>query len=178
MIYVTSDLHFCHDKEWIYQPRGFANVHEMNRAIVDNWNSAVDMDDDVYLLGDVMLNDNAEGLRLLKLLKGRIHIMVGNHDTDTRIEAYKQCWNVVEVEYAKIIKYGGCNFYLSHYPTLTNYLGKRKLAHTIISLCGHVHTNDRFADWGDFPVYHCEVNAHNCTPVSIEQIIEDVKKKW
>lgn len=178
MIYVTSDFHFCHNKDWIYGKRGFDNIRDMNEAIVTNWNNIISPDDDVYLLGDVMLNDNNEGLRLLKSLKGNIHIMIGNHDTNARIEEYGRCYNVVEVEYATVIKYGGCNFYLSHYPTLTNFLANRKLKSTLISLCGHVHTNDRFADWGDYPVYHCEVDAHNLTPVPIDKIIDDVKRRF
>ena len=32
MIYITSDLHFCHDRGFIYGPRGFKSVHEMNEV--------------------------------------------------------------------------------------------------------------------------------------------------
>ena len=33
-IWLTSDLHFCHNRDFIYEPRGFASVHEMNEAII------------------------------------------------------------------------------------------------------------------------------------------------
>ena len=39
MIYLASDLHFNHDKPFIYEPRGFTNVYDMNRAIIKNFNS-------------------------------------------------------------------------------------------------------------------------------------------
>ena len=29
-IYLTSDWHFCHDQSFLYEPRGFKNVDEMN----------------------------------------------------------------------------------------------------------------------------------------------------
>ena len=37
-IFITSDLHFNHDKDFIWKERGFSNVNEMNEAIVKNWN--------------------------------------------------------------------------------------------------------------------------------------------
>lgn len=58
MIYVTSDTHFCHNKPFIYEDRGFKNIEEMNDTIIENWNKLVKPDDTVIHLGDVMLNDN------------------------------------------------------------------------------------------------------------------------
>ena len=64
-IYLTSDLHFCHNREFLYKPRGFDSVWDMNKVIVESWNKVVGADDDVYVLGDLMLNDNDEGARLI-----------------------------------------------------------------------------------------------------------------
>ena len=33
-IFFTSDLHFMHDREFIWGPRGFKDVYEMNEAII------------------------------------------------------------------------------------------------------------------------------------------------
>ena len=101
-IYLTSDLHFCHKKDFLYKPRGFSSIGEMNYAIVSIWNNTVQDDDDIYILGDIMLNDDEEGIFLLKNLRGRIHIIRGNHDSDRRIELYKQCPHIV-VEHNKPI---------------------------------------------------------------------------
>ena len=35
MIYFTSDLHFNHNKDFIYQARGFENIEEHNKTIVE-----------------------------------------------------------------------------------------------------------------------------------------------
>ena len=86
-VFVTSDPHFCHQMEFIWGPRGFKNQYEMNEAIIENWNSVVDMEDDVYCLGDIMLNDNDLGIKCLKSLKGKIHIIRGNHCTNARVAA-------------------------------------------------------------------------------------------
>ena len=32
-VWLTSDLHLCHDKEFIWGPRGFKNVDEMNALL-------------------------------------------------------------------------------------------------------------------------------------------------
>ena len=178
-IWFVSDTHFCHEKEFLWRPRGFNSQYEMNEAIVKNWNSVVSPEDDVYLLGDVMLNDNAEGIKLLKSLKGDIHIVCGNHDTNERIKLYESCWNVVEVEMAIRLKYKKYHFFLSHYPTLCgNYDDGKELKKHMINLCGHTHTKDPFADWDKGLIYHVELDAHNNYPVLIDDIIEDIKDKY
>ena len=68
-IWLTSDTHFEHDKDFVWKARGFENVSKMNQAIVKNWNAVVDVDDIVYLLGDIMLGDRERGLYYLKQLK-------------------------------------------------------------------------------------------------------------
>ena len=35
-IYFTSDLHIGHDKDFLYKPRGFNNVWDMDNAIIEN----------------------------------------------------------------------------------------------------------------------------------------------
>ena len=74
-IFVTSDLHFGHDRGFLYEPRGFDNIEDHDEAVIANWNSVVNEDDDVYVLGDLMLNDNAHGVECIKRLNGTIHII-------------------------------------------------------------------------------------------------------
>ena len=176
-IWLTSDWHFNHNKPFVYEPRGFTNIEEMNEAIIKRHNSVVDYDDDVYCLGDCMLGDNELGLKCIKSLKGKIHIIRGNHCTNVRNELYKTCYNVVEVlGYANILKYGGYHFYLSHYPTLTsNYDIDKPLKRRMISLCGHTHTKDKFQDMNKGLIFHVELDAHNCYPILLDDIIEDIQ---
>lgn len=175
-IWLTSDLHFGHDREFIWGPRGFNNVHEMNDAIIKNWNATVDAEDDVYVLGDLMLGNNEESIKMIKQLKGKIHIILGNHDTAPRKALYEECYNVVDVKYADVIKFNGYTFYLSHYPTMTSNLDDEKPLKTkIISLCGHSHYTNKFKNMDKGTIYHVEMECQNNTPISLETIINDLK---
>ena len=177
-IWITSDWHFSHQQNFIYEPRGFDNVYDMNKEIIKKYNEVVQPDDDVYMLGDAMLNDNAEGIKCIKSLKGKIHIIRGNHDTETRLEEYKNCYNVIEISEGKFLRYKKYHFYLSHYPALTSNLDLDKPLHArIISLCGHSHVKDPFTDFDKGLIFHCEVDSNNCYPWNIEDIIKKIKER-
>lgn len=177
MIYFSSDTHFCHDQSFIYEPRGFSSVDEMNKAIVREFNHAVGPDDDLYLLGDFFLNDNKTGMYYFNQLPGRIHLVYGNHDSRVRQELVAEAHNVVEVcGYATVLEYNKYRFYLSHYPSIcANYDQDKLLKAQTICLCGHTHTKDRFADMDKGLIYHVEVDAHDLKPVSVDEVISDVR---
>lgn len=176
-IWLTSDTHFCHDREFVYKPRGFSTVYEMNDEIVRRWNEAVAPDDDVYHLGDVMLNDDDQGLKLLKSLKGNIHIVLGNHDTEKRIKLYETCWNVVEIELAIRLKYKGYHFFLTHFPCMTGNIEKESLKQCTCNFFGHTHQDTNF--YNDYPfMYHVGLDSHSCYPISIDDAIEEMKKEY
>ena len=177
-IFITSDFHFGHNQPFIYEKRGFKNISEMNTEMIKRYNSVVKYDDEVYVLGDCMLGDNVIGCNCLSQLQGNLHIIRGNHCTDTRMELYRTGWNVVEVCEGKFLHYNGYHFYLSHFPTLTSNMDSDKpLKKRTLSLCGHSHVTDPFADWDKGPIYHVEVDCHNCYPVLIDDIITTMEKK-
>ena len=176
MIYFTSDLHLNHNRGFIYEPRGFHSVEEMNEAIINLWNKIVTDDDDVYLLGDVMLGDTQLGIELFKRLKGKIHIVLGNHDTDNRVELYRTLPNVVEVALALKIKYNGYHILMTHYPCFSGSLHHESLKKTTCNFYGHTHQNTNF--YQDIPfMYHVGVDSHNCTPISIDDILKEMEEK-
>ena len=77
-IWLTSDLHFFHDRGFIYEPRGFKSVCEMNDTIIENYNKVVKPYDDVYVLGDLLLGgpDSLDkGLKLIGELNGNLHLV-------------------------------------------------------------------------------------------------------
>ena len=173
-IWLTSDLHFCHDRAFVYEPRGFSNIEEMNHAIVERWNAVVQPEDIVYVLGDIMLNNNEEGVRLFNSLNGYKRIILGNHDTATRQALYKECKNVESVELAAMLKYKGYHFFMTHYPCITSNLDYDKpLRQRTFCLCGHKHTKNRWDDADKGYIYHCELDAHDCYPILIDNIIND-----
>lgn len=62
-IWVTSDWHLNHNKEFIYKARGFETVSDMNKAIMQNHNQSVAMDDHIYVLGDCCLGQDLDSAR-------------------------------------------------------------------------------------------------------------------
>ena len=179
MIWICSDWHFSHDKEFVWKDRGFSSVGEMNNEIVKRHNSVVAEDDDVYVLGDLTMGSDIEANKvLIESLNGRIHIVLGNHDTPKRIEMYESCENVFEIcGYAALKKYKKYNFHLSHWPTNTSNNDMDKpIKACLINICGHVHTTDKYADLvtGKYS-YHVEMDANDCYPTSLDKIIEDLE---
>ena len=176
MIYFSSDLHFNHNKPFIYADRGFSSVDEMNTAIIDNFNSMLTDRDDLYLLGDTLMGNTSETILLFQQLKGKIHLIWGNHDTSNRKRILAQQPNVVEVlGYADILTYGKQNFYLCHFPTSTsNFDEDKPLNRKLLCLAGHTHSTEKFDPCGS---YNVAIDAHNCRPVSIETVLEDFKEK-
>lgn len=178
MIYISSDLHFNHDKDFIYESRGFNNISDMNQTIIKNFHSIIKPDDDLYLLGDNFLGNLDLGINLFKQLPGKIHLIWGNHDINNRKLALMDCHNVVEIcGYATILKYKKYHFYMSHFPTVTTNFDdyKKPLKARLLALSGHTHSNILFEPCNS---YNVAVDAHNYFPVSIEQIIRDFQVKY
>ena len=76
----TSDLHIGHSNIIRYCSRPFVDVETMNRGLVDRWNDDVTDDDVVWVLGDVAMGHITDSLALIDRLKGRKHLVSGNHD--------------------------------------------------------------------------------------------------
>jgi len=177
-IWLSSDYHFQHDRPFIYEPRGFENVNEMNETIIANHNEVVCEDDDIYLLGDLMLGgpDKMEtGLEMIRALKGRLHLVRGNHDTDKRWEAYSKLPNVVEQQNAIYLNYRKYHFYMTHYPSITSNLEKESLHQCTINLYGHTHQQTSNFYMGIPYIYHVGLDSHKNCLVSLDKAILDMK---
>lgn len=174
MDYFTSDLHIGHNKEFLWGARGFSSIEEHDTAIIKRWNDIVWPEDTVYILGDLCMSSNEEEWnRVYKVLNGHKIVITGNHDTDNKLKRYVKEYNMICKGYADMYKYNKkINFFLSHYPTLINNHENKRF---FWNLSGHTHSKDPFQfGWGC--VYNVAMDAHNCTPISIEQIIKDIQK--
>lgn len=176
-IFATSDLHLGHNKDFVWGARGFKSIEEHDAEIIKRWNEVVTAEDDVYVLGDLMLGDNAAGIAKLKQLNGNIHIIYGNHDTNNRQTMYAtELPNRFEIcGFATTLKYKKKSFYLSHYPTLTANMDDN--SHTMVhNLYGHTHQVVNFYE-GNPAMYHVGVDSHNCYPVLLDDIITEIEKR-
>lgn len=178
-LFFTADLHLCHNREFLYQPRGFSSVEEMNEAIVERWNKVVKPDDMVTILGDIILNDIEKGIEYLKQLNGQINFIWGNHDTDNKKKAILSALPMsIDLGYAHQFKHNKISFYLSHYPTLTANYDDRKFSQHLIALHGHTHQRVNWLHADNPFMYHVGVDSHDCTPVHINEIIANIRNRW
>lgn len=80
--WVIGDTHFDHINILKYEPRPYADIFEMNEAIIKNWNKKVSKNDIVYMNGDFTLGRNKDRIReIVSQLNGKIVLVMGNHDT-------------------------------------------------------------------------------------------------
>lgn len=176
-IYFTSDLHLCHDKEFLYGGRGFTCVEDMNNEIIKRWNALITDEDEVYILGDSILNDTERGIDILKILKGKKYYVFGNHDSTSRIELLQEkCPEITFLGWSYMLQIDKKRFYLSHFPSITKTPDDAPNKQGIINLYGHTHQDTNF--YNDNPyMYHVGMDSHNLTPVEINVIIDEIQRK-
>ncbi len=149
--YVTSDTWF--GREHILQigkdRNQFADVKEMNRHIIKQWNKVVKKDDVVFHLGNFACDPNTAET-VLSQLKGKIYFIVGNHD-DALIDVFENFKNVVIIE-DQILTLPMHDVVLSHYP-LRDWGGKE-------SGTLHIHGHSIFNNLTDLSV---ERRVNICT---------------
>lgn len=170
-IWITSDTHFNHNKDFILQPRGFTNIQEMNETIIERWNSVVKDNDVVYHLGDVMMGtDWTWAIENLPKLKGEKYLAFGNHCTDNKIKFYKEHCLFKEINMGYRLKKSKIELILSHYP---QYVANKEDKQPVWSIHGHTHAQTNFSDI--FHTYHVGVDSHNCYPVNLENMVSEIK---
>lgn len=77
-----SDLHFGHSNVIHFDNRPFSDREEMDRALIERWNSRVYADDHVYIAGDFCYRSGNTADWYLRQLRGHKHLIIGNHDGD------------------------------------------------------------------------------------------------
>ena len=78
-LWLTADQHFGHRNILKYSARPFASLEDMHEALVSRHNALVGVDDDVWHLGDFALDERLVRT-FLPRLRGRHHLVAGNHD--------------------------------------------------------------------------------------------------
>lgn len=153
-IYLISDTHFGHANIIRYANRPFKTVEEMNKHMIDAWNSTVSADDTVYHLGDVCMH--AEFLPIIDSLNaGKKVLILGNHD-QAPISDYLLYFD--EVHAVARLK----GYLLSHYPIHPQELYDRKNIHG--------HTHDHNVPGGQY--INVSVENIGYKPVLFESLID------
>lgn len=137
MNYFIGDLHFGHKNVLAFDNRPFTSIEKHDECLAQRWNTAVNIDDDVYILGDVSWRNTTETIQIMGHLNGRKHLIVGNHDKRL-LKSKNMRDQFVEIEQYKELQPTENEemIVLSHYPIPCfnrHYYGA-------YHLYGHVHT--------------------------------------
>jgi calcineurin-like phosphoesterase family protein len=160
-IFIVSDTHFGHsnilkftgEDGSLIRPQ-FSSVEDMDEQMVDRWNSVVRDQDIIYHLGDVYFE---HGHRVLKRLRGRKRLILGNHDNGKA--------SYLQTSFEKILMwrmFPEFNCVLTHVPIHES--GMYKVQY---NLHGHIHQNLSPTDRH----INCCVEVQDYTPRCIEELI-------
>ena len=140
MKYYTGDLHFGHESVLKFDNRPFKDVVEMDRALIENWNSRITKNDQVYILGDVAFHNERPFSWYLSQLKGQKHLIVGNHDRKL-LKDDDAMQYFVSVDYYLEMTDEQTRLILSHYP-IAEWNGFYRDSY---HLYGHIHNSTQDA---------------------------------
>ena len=164
MKYYTSDLHLSHTNIIKYENRPFSSIEEMDNTIIDNINYRLSPDDELYILGDFTLENSPRKIGgLIKRIKCKKHLIIGNHDYFTRNK--NLCSLFDSVHHYLEIEDEGRTVILFHYP-IQNWNLKR---YGSIHLYGHVHSKEEL-QLKEVNAFNVGVDVNNFMPVIQEKL--------
>lgn len=159
-VFVWSDLHLGHDRDFIWGPRGFDCVEEHDQVLTRLWETTLNENSTIFILGDIMFGHNAHE-RLIQFFKRvpfhRCYLMPGNHHA-----GFKQLLDDAEpnLEWIHLdrgpqrhvqflpnyveARIDGLFYVMSHYPILSaNRQGKHDFGGMLHGHChGNLHRDD------------------------------------
>lgn len=174
MNYYISDMHLDHKNVLKFDSRPFESVEKMNENLITNWNAKVTDEDDIWVLGDFCYRSEKDPSFYLKQLKGKKHLIIGNHDKVT-VNSGSALNYFDSVERLQHIKDREYNVILCHFP-LADWNAKHRGSYHVY---GHIHNNkdevyefmkkqERALNAG------CMIN--NYEPVILEELLENNRR--
>lgn len=171
MIYFTSDLHLGHANVIRHCDRPFSSTEEMDEVLIRNWNSRVTNNDTVYILGDLMFRNQKPPEEYLRQLKGKKHLIIGNHDRDWM----KKCdlsKYFLSVEKMNFLSDGKHQMTLCHYPMMSWPHVAR-----CYMVFGHIHNNTDADYWPlirENPLMlNAGVDVNGFMPVTFDEMVRN-----
>lgn len=170
LIYYTADLHLGHANVIRHCDRPFRSVDEMDEALIQNWNSRVHRLDTVYIVGDLFFRNRRPCEECLAELKGRKHLITGNHDSSWM---KKTDWPgfFESVNSLLTMKDNGRLVTLCHYPLMT-WPDSR---HDSYMVYGHIHNSTAAGFWplirDNTHMLNAGVDVNGFFPVTLDEMI-------
>lgn len=184
-VWLTSDLHLGH--RLVANLRGFdIDTAAHDQAVCDGWASMVKSSDQVWVLGDVSVNNPRRGaLELIGKLPGTKHLIPGNHDPIHPMHRDSHKWfpDFLAV-FASVQAYArrrlnGRDVLLSHMPYTTDWGFEARYPQWRLPdlgeflVHGHTHSKERRTSNHEL---HVGVDAWDLKPVQLDAVIEYVEE--
>lgn len=159
MDFFTADWHFDDQNIIEYCNRPFKNVNEMNNEIINKFNERITNNDDVYILGDLIVHTETNLQQLEKYIRkmnGNKILILGNHD---RFKPFEY----IDIGFQSVHTYFRHNkFHLVHDP-----------ACSIIDIynhwcVGHIHTLFKEIQRNSSNVMNVGVDVWDFYPIGID----------
>lgn len=179
--FFASDHHLWHHNIIRYSSRPFANVKEMNDALLTYHNERVKPNDHCSFLGDITMMRGGRTARELfiselKKYNGHLRLYLGNHDhfpvkvyLDAGFEKILATWRDEE------------GLLFSHFP-----LHPRSLGSAVANIHGHTHANPNYDPVMSInqktqevyyqPYINISVEQTEYKPISIDEIKQRIRK--
>lgn len=163
--YFIADLHFGDEGIIRYENRPFTDAADMEKCLINNWNTAVLPEDTVYVLGDFSCNEEEKDGELLRKLNGTKILVMGNHDNHRKPQQWRELgfaecsqWPIIWKEF----------FILSHEPMYIN----ENMPYA--NVYGHIHNNPSYKDVSKQSACVC-VERIDYKPISFESLVVQMK---
>lgn len=163
--FIISDTHFSHKNILLYENRPFRSIEDMDKQLINNWNSVVSKEDKIFHLGDVSFTNKENTHKIISQLNGHKTLIMGNHDRKKPIKWWQDIGFDVVSKYPIIYLQW---YILSHEPVYLNENMPYKNIH------GHLHSISRLNEHpeaiGKQYINVC-VEKINYTPIDLKGII-------
>jgi calcineurin-like phosphoesterase family protein len=196
-IYISSDLHLGHQKNFVWEARKFTSVEAHDEGVIGRINDIVRPNDILILLGDFCLNTPLSKFNeyLSRILCGNIYMLFGNHPNPHYKEVYRPLVKqvlgdnytdqseVFPLRYRNVVYYG-------HYLEVSLNGQFAVLCHYAISswnnmvsgawmLHGHEHSTilNHSPSGRDGKILDVGMDGHNCTPWAYEELKQVMDQK-
>lgn len=161
-VFFTSDTHFNAQRTLNLSKRPFTNLDEMNKTLVNNWNSVVKQNDIVFHLGDF------GDYKYREYLNGEIVLIKGNYERyhKEEFEQNKHCFmEYFDFLHSICIPSDDSSYILNmtHEP---HRIKDYKINECNFNLFGHVHKLCMIKPYG----LNVGSDCHNFTPIDLETI--------
>ena len=161
-IYFCADCHFGQERTLKMSLRPFDSVSEMDKVLINNWNSLIKPEDTVYILGDFGI------LSYAKFLSGKKHFIRGNYEynyTDEELLKYFDLVCPSKTVHIPIIHNDTLyHFTMAHEPKNVK---EFKISDNYVNVFGHVHKLQMIKSYG----INVGMDCHNFKPISIDDVL-------